>query len=62
MNKIISEDIKNILKENIPWEKLVGKTVLISGASGFIPSYIVNALLAIENVKVIGIVRNIKKS
>lgn len=43
-------------------EKLVGKTVLISGASGFIPSYIVNTLLAIENVKVIGIVRNIKKS
>lgn len=62
MNKIISEDIKNILKENLPWEKLVGKTVLISGASGFIPSYIVNTLLAIENVKVIGIVRNIKKA
>ena len=62
MNKIILEDVKNILKENLPWRNLVGKTVLISGASGFIPAYIVNTLLAIDNVKVIGIVRNIKKA
>lgn len=61
MNKIREEDINNILKENLPWQNLAGKTVLISGATGFIPSYIVDTLLAIGNVKILGLVRNPEK-
>ncbi|MDR3124516.1 MAG: hypothetical protein LBU10_01380 [Endomicrobium sp.] len=40
-NTIINEDIKFILLENINWSYLKGKTILITGANGFIPSYIV---------------------
>lgn len=58
MNKIMSEDIREILSENLPFEKLKGKTVLISGANGFIPSYIVNTLLVLGNINVIAVVRN----
>lgn len=62
MNKIIFEDVNNILKENLCWEVLKHKTVLISGANGFIPSYIVEVLLALKDVKVIAVVRNIHKA
>lgn len=58
MNKIINEDIKEILSEDLPFKNLKGKTVLISGANGFIPSYIVNTLLSLNNVNVIAVVRN----
>lgn len=58
MNKIINEDIKEILSEDLPFRNLKGKTVLISGANGFIPSYIVNTLLSLNNVNVIAVVRN----
>lgn len=58
MNQIINEDIKEILSENLPYEKLKNKTVLISGANGFIPSYIVKTLLVLNNVNVIAVVRN----
>lgn len=57
MNKIIKEDIKVVLQENLLWEKLDGKTVLVTGASGFIGSYIVNTLLVKGNTKVIALGR-----
>lgn len=62
MNKIINEDIKEILSEDLPFRNLKGKTVLISGANGFIPSYIVNTLLSLNNVNVIAVVRNKEKA
>ena len=62
MNRIRQHDIKEILSEKLPWENIVGKTVLISGASGFIPSYIVDVLITLGGVKVIGIVRNKEKA
>ena len=66
MNKILYEDLKNIVSENISWEKLKGQTVLITGASGMIGSYFMNTLLYLNdehnyNVKVIAVVRNPKK-
>lgn len=62
MNKIVLEDVHNILKENLCWELLKEKTVLISGANGFIPSYIVETLLALGNITVIAVVRNWQKA
>ncbi len=62
MNTIIEQDINNIIKENLPFEKLKNKTVLVSGANGFIPSYVVETLLALNNTKVIGVVRNKEKA
>ena len=50
-NLIIAEDIKNILLEDIEWEYLEGRSVLITGANGFIPSYIVYTLLELNITK-----------
>lgn len=41
MQKIIEEDMQQILQEDIPWNKLYGKTVLVTGATGMLPSYMV---------------------
>ena len=63
-NRIIEEDLAAITNSNLAWSEFAGKTVLISGANGFLPSYMVETLLYLnENkllrpVKVIGLVRN----
>lgn len=44
MNRIIEEDMQRILAENIPWDLLYGKTVLVTGAAGMLPSYMVYLL------------------
>lgn len=62
MNKIIKQDIENVLGEPLNWNKLQNKTVLISGANGFIPSYIVEVLLALKTVKILALVRNKQKA
>ena len=62
MNKIIEEDIKEILSDKLPWGKLQNKTVLVSGANGFIPTYIVYTLLALKTTKVLAMVRNKEKA
>lgn len=61
MNKIRLEDINSVIKDDLPWDRLRGKTFLVSGASGFIPSYVTEVLLN-RGVEVIGIVRNLKKT
>ncbi|MDR0747703.1 MAG: NAD(P)-dependent oxidoreductase [Helicobacteraceae bacterium] len=62
MNRIIAEDIQNILSESLPWEKLNGKTVLITGAGGVIASYFVYVLMALGNVNVIANIRDKSKA
>lgn len=69
MNRqIYEEDMKNILKANLPWHDFNEKTVLITGANGFLPAYIAETLLFLNNGKtnkkhkVIGLVRNIEKA
>jgi nucleoside-diphosphate-sugar epimerase len=61
-NPIIEEDLHYIKSLPLPWAQLKGKTVLITGANGFIPSYLVDFLLFLnENsipVNIIGIARN----
>lgn len=47
-NLIVNEDLERIVSENLPWEKLKRKKVLVTGASGFIGSYIVFSLLKIN--------------
>jgi nucleoside-diphosphate-sugar epimerase len=63
-DRIVKEDIAHILSANLPWNAIDDKTVLISGASGFLAAYLVESLLAMRGVlgfgprRVIGIVRN----
>lgn len=42
---IIEEDIYNILASDIPWEKFHGRSILITGACGMLPSYLALTLL-----------------
>ena len=68
-NLIIKNDLIEIYNCNIiDWKKFKDKTILISGANGFLPAYIVKSLLFLNeinkdyNVNVIGLVRNKKKA
>ncbi len=66
-NKIIEEDLKFITSLDIPWERLEGKNILVSGANGFLPSYIVETILFLNEFKfkskanVFALIRNLKK-
>lgn len=66
-NSIIESDLKYITDGNLAWESFKNKTILVSGASGFLPAYIVETLLYLNeikqfNIRVIGLVRNLKKA
>ncbi|MDR1460555.1 MAG: SDR family NAD(P)-dependent oxidoreductase [Campylobacteraceae bacterium] len=61
IHPIIKEDIKNILSEPLPWSDLQNKTVLITGATGLIPGYIVHTLMSIEGVHVVALSRSEEK-
>ncbi|NCD70754.1 NAD-dependent epimerase/dehydratase family protein [Mucilaginibacter agri] len=68
MNKIIEEDLLSIYDAEIDWELFTNKTVFITGASGFLPIYMVRTLLYLNrvkpliNVNVITLVRNKEKA
>jgi UDP-glucuronate decarboxylase len=65
LNSIIKEDISSIINRFDYWERFKNKTVLISGANGFLPAYIVETFLALDvsfNTKVIAMVRNKEKA
>ena len=68
MHKIIDEDAKIIVEsEYIDWSKLNNKTVLISGANGYVPQFFVHAFIKRNdlygsNIKVIALCRNKEKT
>lgn len=59
---VLDEDLQYIVNYDLPYEKLKGKTVLVTGATGLIGVSLVRALLAIGNIKVIAVVRNQEKA
>jgi len=67
-NPIVAEDIARIVAHKLPWRNFAGKTILISGASGFLPAYMVETLLYLNeadrstNCRVLGLVRNQEKA
>jgi len=67
-NPIILQDLELIAQESIDWQRFSGKTVLITGANGFLPAYMVETLLflskkeIIRNLKILALVRNISKA
>jgi nucleoside-diphosphate-sugar epimerase len=63
LNQIIRDDAKTIANADLPWEELNGKTVLISGANGYVPAYFVHAFMVRndlygENIRVIALCRS----
>jgi len=64
-NKIVESDLKHIIEAPLPWELFLNKTVLVSGAAGMLPGYMVEALLYLNetwqlNIKIIGLVLNVE--
>lgn len=44
-NAVVEEDLEYIAAADLPWFGFDGKTVLITGAAGFLPAYMVETLL-----------------
>ncbi|MGJ0319645.1 NAD-dependent epimerase/dehydratase family protein [Aliarcobacter cryaerophilus] len=64
---MILEDFNQIKNSSIDWNRFESKTILITGANGFLPAYMVETLLLLNNdilkyspCKVIALVRNEK--
>ena len=65
MNLVIKEDISLIIKRFDFWDRFKNKTILISGANGFLPAYLVEtfiSLISSNNTKIIALVRNKEKA
>ena len=67
LHAVILEDLEHIVSQPVSWDKLQGKTVLVTGASGMIASYLVFTLLYLNdtrhlNILVLALVRNGEKA
>ena len=67
MHQIVKEDLESILAHTLDWERFKGKRVLVTGAAGFLPAYMVETLLMLNKTRgmqceVIGLVRNLEKA
>ena len=65
-NSIYREDIKYVADLEMPWEKLNNKSILITGASGLIGSFLIDVLMEKNlhglNCKVYALGRNLDKA
>lgn len=50
-NKIVEDDILDIINSDLDWNKLSNKKVLITGANGFLGKYLVATLLKLNEIK-----------
>jgi len=65
-NNIINEDLQQIIDENNGLEELYRKTVMVTGASGLIGSYLINTLVKLNEdydakIQIIPLLRNLNK-
>lgn len=67
-NPVVTEDLQAITSFPLEWESFAGKTVVITGGNGFLPAYMVETLLYLNetrrenSTRVIGVVRNMAKA
>jgi UDP-glucuronate decarboxylase len=67
-NSIIEADLEYIADSDVPWERLEGENILITGANGMLSSYIVETILFLnstrfrKNAKIFAVVRNVEKA
>jgi len=61
---ILEQDVRAVLDRPLPWDRLSGKTVLLTGAGGMLPSAMVDVFLALNEppmgipVRVLAVVRD----
>lgn len=65
-SRVIQEDMQNIYSRDIPTEELYGKSVLVTGATGMLASYLVYYLIWLNekqsaDIHIIALARNEKK-
>jgi UDP-glucuronate decarboxylase len=66
--KIIEEDLTHITGSGLPWESLEGESILITGAGGMLPSYLVETILHLNDrqfrkkAKIFALVRDVEKA
>lgn len=63
LSKIVQADIDSIISQDLDWNLFQDSTVLVSGANGFLPAYVVETLLHLnktqgKNIEVLALVRN----
>lgn len=66
-NQIVREDMCELAKEHLPFEKLKGSSVLVTGASGMLATYMVYFFMYLNetrkyDINVTALVRNEKKA
>jgi nucleoside-diphosphate-sugar epimerase len=49
LHPIVLEDIAKITAARLPWDRLRGQTVLVTGAGGFLAAYIIRSLLHLND-------------
>lgn len=65
---IIEADLQTILAAEADWQEFAGATVVVTGAAGFLPAYMVETLLALNEessqkpTQIIGLVRSMKRA
>lgn len=64
---IIENDLDVIVAADLPWSRLPGKQILVTGASGMVGAYLVEAMLHLRSIglqppHVTGLVRNLEKA
>lgn len=68
MNNIIQEDLAQICQEELEWTQLSEKNILVTGASGMLPSYLIETILLlvksgkIKDTRIFALVRNDEKA
>lgn len=61
---IVAEDVARIVAAELPWQEFSGANVLISGAAGFLPAYLVETLVHLNRTvlekpaRIVALVRN----
>ena len=50
MTEFEKEDVKLVAEQKIAWDKLTNKTILISGGTGFIGSFIIEVCLLYTSI------------
>ncbi len=67
-HSVVTNDLQEIVSEPLPWEQFAGKTILVTGANGMIPAYLVETMLFLNEIglnppcRVLALVRNHAKA